>query len=86
MTVLEDAERISGLPAMLSVFLDEYNRAKKRMNGDVYSLPVSGVNIKYDKDSLEAIVLTDTGAKYIRSIEWHSVCGVSFTCDEVHIG
>lgn len=62
LTALEDAERINGLPAMLSVFLDEYNRAKKKMNGDIYSLPVSGVNIKYDKDSLQTIVLTDTGA------------------------
>ncbi len=59
LTVLENAERINSLPSMLSVFLDEYNRAKKKMNGDVYSLPVSGVNIKYDKDSLETIVLTD---------------------------
>ena len=47
---------------MLSVFLDEYNRAKKKMNGDVYSLPVSGIKIKYDKDSLKTIVLTDNGA------------------------
>ena len=62
LTVPEDAERISGLPAMLSVFLDEYNRAKKKMNGDVYSLPVSGIKIKYDKDSLKTIVLTDNGA------------------------
>lgn len=59
LTVLENAEKINGLPPMLSVFLDEYNRAKKKMNGDVYSLPVSGINIKYDKNSYETIVLTD---------------------------
>ncbi len=59
LTVLENADRINSLPSMLSVFLDEYNRAKKKMNGYVYSLPVSGVNIKYDKDSMETIVLTD---------------------------
>ncbi len=57
--VLENAERINRLPVMLSIFLDEYNKAKKKMNGDVYSLPVSGVSIKYDKNSMETIVLTD---------------------------
>lgn len=59
LTVLENAERINSLPSMLSLFQDEYNRAKKKLNGNVFSLPVSGVDIKYDKDSMETIVLTD---------------------------
>ena len=46
LTVLENTERINRLPVMLSIFLDEYNKAKKKMNGDVYNLPVSGVRIE----------------------------------------
>ncbi len=60
LTVLEDADSIKGLPPMLSLFLDRYNSARRKMNGDVYHLPVSGVSIKYDKDALETVVLTDS--------------------------
>ncbi len=59
-TAIENAERINGLPVMLSVFLDEYNNARKAINGDTFRLPVSGIGIRYDKNTLQTVVVTDS--------------------------
>ena len=43
---------------MLSIFLEEYNNARKNSKTGDFKIPVSDVSIKYDKESLSTFVIT----------------------------
>ena len=58
LTTIEDAENIKRLPLMLSIFLEEYNNARKNSKTGDFKIPVSDVSIKYDKESLSTFVIT----------------------------
>lgn len=48
LTILEDADKIQKLPVMLSILLERYRNARKKLAQDPYSLPISNIKIKYD--------------------------------------
>ena len=48
LTILEDADKIQKLPVMLSILLERYCNARKKLAQDPYSLPISNIKIKYD--------------------------------------
>ena len=59
LTSIEDAENIKNLPSMLSILMDEYEKAKKASKSGVFDLPISNVKLIYDKNSLTMKVVTD---------------------------
>lgn len=61
LTVVDDAENIKKLPLMLSILLEEYNKAKKNSETGVFELPISDIKLQYDKQTLSTKVLTNTG-------------------------
>ena len=58
LATIEDAENIKNLPLMLSVFLDEYNKAKKNSKTGLFKIPVSDITVKYNKENLSTRVIT----------------------------
>lgn len=61
LTVVDDAENIKNLPLMLSILLEEYNKAKKNSETGIFGLPISDIKLQYDKQTLSTKVLTNTG-------------------------
>ena len=59
LTSIEDAENIKNLPLMLSILMDEYEKAKKASKTGEFDLPISNVKLIYDKNSLTMKVVTD---------------------------
>ena len=59
--VVDDAENIKNLPLMLSILLEEYNKAKKNSETGIFGLPISDIKLQYDKQTLSTKVLTNTG-------------------------
>lgn len=59
LTSIEDAENIKNLPSMLSILMDEYEKAKKASKSGEFDLPISNVKLIYDKNSLTMKVVTD---------------------------
>jgi|WetSurMetagenome_2_1015567.scaffolds.fasta_scaffold64548_2 predicted ATPase len=49
LTVIEDAENVKKLPRMLSLLLDEYNKAKKTSSSGIFDLPISNLKLRYNK-------------------------------------
>jgi len=47
-TILEDADKIQKLPVMLSILLERYRNARKKLAQETYDLPISNIKIKYD--------------------------------------
>lgn len=62
LTTIEDAGNIKRLPMMLSLFLDEYDNARKNSKTGLFKIPVSGVMIQYDKDTLSTRVISKNNA------------------------
>lgn len=62
LTVVDDAENIKNLPLMLSILLEEYNKAKKNSETGVFELPISDIKLQYDKQTLSTKVLTNVGS------------------------
>lgn len=62
LTVVDDAENIKKLPLMLSILLEEYNKAKKNSETGVFELPISDIKLQYDKQTLSTKVLTNVGS------------------------
>ena len=58
LTTLEDAEDIKRLPFMLSIFLEEYNKARKNSRTGLFSIPVSDTRVLYNKETLSMRVLS----------------------------
>ena len=58
LTSLEEADKVKNLPEMLSIMFDEYNLARKRLNGTGYALPISNIKIKNDKERNSIRVIT----------------------------
>ena len=48
LTILEDADKIQKLPVMLSILLERYRNARKKLAQKIYGLPISNIKIKYD--------------------------------------
>lgn len=61
LTTMEEVDNIKNLPIMLSFFLEEYNKAKKKSKSGIFALPISGIRVKYNKISQTMKVLTDNG-------------------------
>ncbi len=61
LAAIDDAENIKNLPLMLSILLEEYNRAKKKSETGMFELPISNVKLLYDSNSLTTKVLTENG-------------------------
>lgn len=59
LTSIEDAENIKNLPPMLSILMDEYEKAKKASKTGEFDLPISNVKLIYDKNSLTMKVVTE---------------------------
>lgn len=59
LTSIEDAENIKNLPPMLSILMDEYEKAKKASKTGEFDLPISNVKLIYDKNTLTMKVLTE---------------------------
>ena len=59
LTSIEDAENIKNLPPMLSILMDEYEKAKKASKTGEFDLPISNVKLIYDKNNLTMKVVTD---------------------------
>lgn len=68
LTSIEDAENIKNLPSMLSILMDEYEKAKKASKTGEFDLPISNVKLIYDKNSLTMKVITENN----RSISIYS--------------
>lgn len=62
LTVVDDAENIKNLPLMLSILLEEYNKAKKNSETGIFELPISDIKLQYDKQTLSTKVLTNAGS------------------------
>ena len=62
LTVVDDADDIGNLPLMLSILLEEYNKAKKHSESGLFDLPISNVQLQYDRQTRSTKVLTATGA------------------------
>lgn len=62
LTVVDNAENIKNLPLMLSILLEEYNKAKKNSETGIFELPISDIKLQYDKQTLSTKVLTNAGA------------------------
>jgi predicted ATPase len=60
LTVLDDVEQRKNLPPMLSVLLDEYQKAKEKLatNGG-YTLPVSMLTLKYQQDTNVTTIISN---------------------------
>ena len=61
LAAIDDAENIKNLPLMLSILLEEYNKAKKKSETGMFELPISNVKLLYDSNSLTTKVLTENG-------------------------
>lgn len=48
LSVIEQADRVKGLPESLATMLEEYNKACRSIDGDT-ALPIDGVYFRYDK-------------------------------------
>lgn len=59
LTILEDADKIQKLPVMLSILLERYRNARKKLAQDPYSLPISNIKIKYDSINNITSVFSD---------------------------
>ena len=57
LSTLEDVENVRKVPVMLSLLLDEYKKAKKASATGVFTLPVSNIELKYDKNTENTYVL-----------------------------
>lgn len=57
LAVLENVENIKKMPVMLSVLFDEYKNAVKTLASKEYTLPISGLKIKYDKATYRTSVI-----------------------------
>ena len=62
LSVVDDAENIKKLPLMLSILLEEYNKAKKNSETGIFELPISDIKLQYDKQTLSTKVLTNVGS------------------------
>ena len=61
LTVVDNADDIGNLPLMLSILLEEYNKAKKYSESGLFDLPISNVKLQYDRQTLSTKVLTENG-------------------------
>lgn len=59
LTILEDADKIQKLPVMLSILLERYRNARKKLAQDPYCLPISNIKIKYDSINNITSVFSD---------------------------
>lgn len=59
LTILEDADKIQKLPVMLSILLERYRNARKKLAQAPYSLPISNIKIKYDSINNITSVFSD---------------------------
>lgn len=48
LSTIEDVGKTSNLPVMLSILLDRYHDAQKKLAIENYSLPISGIKVKFD--------------------------------------
>ena len=63
LTAIENAERINNLPLMLSVLSDEYDFARKALDGRRFKLPVSNTEVEYDSSNLNTSIISPGGKK-----------------------
>ncbi|MBQ9281796.1 MAG: ATP-binding protein [Treponema sp.] len=61
LAAIDSAENIKNLPLMLSVLLEEYNKARKNSETKIFTLPISNIKLVYDSHALSTKVLTDNG-------------------------
>ncbi len=59
LTVLEDSENMKNLPLMVSILMDEYRKARRRLAKISYRLPVSDISITYNQDTSRTMVVTE---------------------------
>lgn len=59
LTILEDADKIQKLPVMLSILLERYRNARKKLAQVPYSLPISNIKIQYDSTNNITSVFSD---------------------------
>lgn len=62
LTSIEDAENIKNLPTMLSILMDEYEKAKKASKTGEFDLPISNVKLIYDKNTMKMKVVTESNS------------------------
>jgi len=62
LTSIEDAENIKNLPTMLSILMDEYEKAKKASKTGEFDLPISNIKLKYDKNTLTMKVVNENNS------------------------
>jgi len=58
LSTIEDVGKTNNLPVMLSILLDRYHSAQRKLAVDTYFLPVSGIKIKFDNSKNSTSVIS----------------------------
>lgn len=57
-TVIEEIDDVRNIPPMLSVLLDRYNAALKKIGNEDFALPISNLKLRYDTTTRSTIIMS----------------------------